>query len=448
MSLFEIKLERPEDAPPRMTLDAPHNPPPKTATAHAVRKPLKPAHNAMAQPYKPTKIPRNRRPSIEIAQDFVELNLKTVIDIENEPKLTRAQKKEREKQEKQMRKYRFRGLKIFVSLVMLLILVAGVAASWWQTSIQAVNPKDTSTRRFEIAKGATTDQVAESLYKAGFIRNVLAFRIYARWTGNIVQAGTHMLSPSYTLPEISKQLTMASTEDISIQIPPGLSLKQLRDTFKRNGFSDAEIDRAYNAKYDNEILKTRPTGTSLEGFIFPDTYRISPSSDLEELIGKAIDKFEEIATENELEERFAAQGLSFYQGLTLASIVELEVTNSDDQKLVASVFYNRLDRQMSLGSDVTYLYAYNNGLCDIKGPACDSVYNTRKYFNLPPTPIANVNTQVLIATANPAHSGYLFFVAGYEADSGGNKTYKTYFSKTESEHEHNVALYCHELCWL
>ncbi|MDR0957272.1 MAG: endolytic transglycosylase MltG [Candidatus Nomurabacteria bacterium] len=397
---------------------------------------------------KTTKIPKApkpekyvRRPSVEIAKEFVELNLKAVIDAEKLPNLTKKERRAMRKREKQEKRRRFRKIKIFFSIVILLCAAAGIANFWWNTSIQAVDEENRSVHQFDVDRGATTDDVAEGLYKAGFIRSALAFKIYARWTGNMIQAGSHMLSPSYTMIEISDKLTEASTQEVSVQIPPGLTLKQLRETFKRNGFTDEEIDRAYKADYDSAILEGRPEGATLEGYIFPETYRIYAGDSLETLIKKSLDEFEKVVNENDLRQKFADKGLTLYEGITLSSIVELEVTNADDQKTVAGVFYNRIASGIVLGSDVTYVYAFSNGLCGadtVASPKCQSVYNTRINAGLPPSPIANVNLQALLSTVEPANSEYYYFVAGEDG--------KTYFSKTEAEHNANVSAHCGSLC--
>jgi UPF0755 protein len=125
------------------------------------------------------------------------------------------------------------------------------------------------------------------------------------------------------------------------------------------------------------------------------------------------------------------------QAITLASIVEKEVSNGNDRRQVAQVFLLRLQKKMVLGSDVTYIYA-----AAITGqtasPDLDSPYNTRKYLGLPPGPISNVSDSSLDAVAYPADGDYLYFVAG---DDG-----KTYFSHTEAEHERLAAEHCIKLC--
>jgi UPF0755 protein len=134
---------------------------------------------------------------------------------------------------------------------------------------------------------------------------------------------------------------------------------------------------------------------------------------------------------------FAQQGLSTYEGLVLASVVEQEVSHATDRAMAAQVFIKRLRIGMSLGSDVTALYGAH--LAGKTGSLTyDSPYNTLLHKGLPPTPISNVSDSSLQAVAHPASTDYLFFVAG---DDG-----VTHFTNTAEEHEAAAQKYCHKLC--
>lgn len=379
-----------------------------------------------------------RRPSFEIANDFVELNFKPIIEVEAEENLSKSELRKKRKLEKRERKQRHLLRNSVVAAVCLVVIAGLTAFVWWNSSNEPVNALDKNTYQFVVDEGATVDEIASALRSADFIRSTLAFRIYMRLNGGVIQAGNHMLSPSCTLAEIANKLAIASTDEVDIQIPPGLTLNELRDVFKQNDYTDAEIEAALNATYDNPILADRPAGATLEGYLYPDTYRVYAGDSLEVVIEKALDRFEEVANENNLSAGFASHGLSFYEGVTLASIVTKEVQNTNDQKLVASVFYNRLNAGMNLGSDVTFQYAFNSGLCSVNSPDCDSVYNTRIYEGLPPGPIANPSLSALLAVAYPTESNYYYFVAG---DDGN-----TYFSETADQHNQAVAEHCGVLC--
>jgi len=406
---------------------------PKTARKHS------------ATPSKTSKKPQRRRPSFEIARSYVEMNFVVLMAPELTPKEAREARKTEAKADRRETRQRHRLRNTILSILGLLILCTGIAAMWWTTSLRPVDADNTDLRQFVVDQGATTDQVATALQKSGFIRNSLTFKIYSRLNNKVIQAGTHMLSPSYSTPEIIDELTQATADEIEIQVPPGLTLKQLRTVWKKYGYNDAEIDAAYVSEYESTLFDGRPNDlpieTRLEGYIYPETYRIYSGDRLEVVIKKALTQFEQVAAENDLKAQFAARDLTFYDGINLASMVLTEVSNTDDQKMVAGVFFNRLRIGMELGSDVTYKYAYAQGLCDVDSYLCDSIYNTRKFAGLPPGPVANPTLSALKAVANPTNTNYFYFVAGDGIYSG-----KTFFSETFEEHKSNIIAYCRELC--
>ena len=142
---------------------------------------------------------------------------------------------------------------------------------------------------------------------------------------------------------------------------------------------------------------------------------------------------------NNLEQAYAARGMTLYQGITFASIVQSEVSNKADMPLVSQVFHKRLDEGIVLGSDVTFIYgARKLGVAPTVN--LDSPYNTRVRQGLTPTPVSNPGLDALLAGANPSDTDYLYFVAG---DDG-----KTYFSRTNEEHEALTRQHCMQNCIL
>lgn len=380
-----------------------------------------------------------RRPSFEIAADYVEFNFKPIIEADREAGLSPKELKKRKKIERQQRKQHHYLRNAILATCLLITIAITTVSIWWTDSSKPVSSSGVSPRKFTVNQGDTVDEVAVALHKSGFIRNVLAFRIYARLHGSVIQAGDHMLSPSYNMEDIVAKLTTADTDEVNVQIGPGLTLSQIKTELKNYDYTDEEIDQAMNATYDVDILKDKPAGVSLEGYIYPDTYRVRAGDGPKAVVKKALEQLSSVSKANGLQTGFSQHGLSFYQGLTLASIVTKEVQNTSDQKTVAGVFYNRLNAGMNLGSDVTYQYAYKTGLCAVNTPSdCDSSYNTRIHEGLPPGPIANPSLSAMMAVANPTNSNYYYFVAGEDG--------KTYFSETSDQHNQAVAEHCGSLC--
>ena len=379
-----------------------------------------------------------RRPSIEIANDFIEMDFKALIDADRMASMSKRELRKFEKKRRKVAKNRHPLVRATLTLAALVLVASGCVYMWWSSSISPVDPKDTKTRQFDVDKGASTAAVANALKRSGFIRNTLAFNVYMKFHGGIIQAGTHMLSPSFDLGKVVKNLATAETDEVDITIPPGLTLKELRENFKKYDYTDDEIDEAFNKQYDSPVLADRPSGATLEGYLYPDTYRVYAGDDLSILIQKALDKMNAEVLSNDFQTKFKENGLNLHKGITLASIVTKEVTSYDDQRKVAGVFYRRLNAGMPLGSDTTFMYAYAQGLCDTNTSKCNSIYNTRIYKGLPPGPIDNPSLSALKAVADPEIGTAMYFVSG---DDG-----KTYFSDTLDQHNQAVAAHCTKLC--
>jgi UPF0755 protein len=195
------------------------------------------------------------------------------------------------------------------------------------------------------------------------------------------------------------------------------------------------------AKHD--FLRTLSPGASLEGFLFPDTYRIPADADAAYLVDRMLENFGQQMTPI-MRQQIGAQGLSVYEAVTLASIVEREAVVNEERPLIARVFLNRLSQGMRLEADPTVQYALGYQADTDrwwKSPLTqddlqfDSPYNTYLYAALPPSPIANPGLATLQAVAQPEEAPYLFFVADCSDTAPGSHV----FSETFEEHLDNVA---------
>lgn len=320
----------------------------------------------------------------------------------------------------------------------LLLIATVTAVSWYNW---AISPRSDESHqvRVIVEPGDTVTSIADTLYDHELIRSRLAFGLYAQLSGtrDKLQAGGYVLSADQSIPSIVEHMTSGKTDEIDLTILPGLTLEELRERFLEDGFSDAEITAAYNATYDHPLLATTPAGATLEGYLYPETYRMSAAQDLQALFIRAFDHVYAIMQEKKYLEEYAKRNLTIHQAVTLASIVQEEVSVPSDQKQVAQVFYKRLSTGMALGADATFVYAAEQAG---QRPTVnfDSPYNTRKYVGLPPGPIANMDESALEAVAFPSPGEFVYFVSG---DDG-----TTHFSVTEEEHLRKTAQYCKRLC--
>jgi len=334
------------------------------------------------------------------------------------------------------------------------ILVASIV--WYNVQLSAKGSDLRQLTLIEVKAGTTPTQIGQLLQDKAVIRSGFAFNLYSRLSSNQgnLQAGTYRLSPAETIPQIVNHLVKGTVDEFSIMFYPGATLvdtitkpeKRLDVTTMLTlaGYSLNEINLALKKSYDSPLFEGKPTDADLEGYIYGDTYNFNSGASVEDILQKTFTEFESVIKQNDLVNGFAAHGLNLYQGVTLASIVQREMSApsgttepTTDQKQVAQVFYSRLAQGMPLGSDVTYQYAADK-LGVARDVNLDSPYNTRRYAGLPPGPIATPGITALKAVVNPASTNYLFFLSGDDN--------KTYFATTEAEHQANIANHCQVKC--
>jgi UPF0755 protein len=324
-----------------------------------------------------------------------------------------------------------------IFVVIIAVIIAGLVIA--KRELNPVSKDTTKLIKVTINSGTTPSAIGDLLQKDGIIKSSFAFIMYTRISGteNKLQAGTYRLSPGETTQEIVKHLVNGTVDQFSITFLPGATEAMDRQVLINAGYSTSDVDTALGATYSGSLFTDKPAGTDLEGYIYGETYDFNSGATVQDILQRTFDEFETVVTQNNLVAGFAKQGLNLYQGITLASIIQREVSSASDQKQVAQVFYLRLAMNIPLGSDVTYIYGAS--LLGVAAtPTLDSPYNTRINTGLPPGPIATPGLSALQATASPASGSYLYFLSG---DDG-----KTYFATTEAQHEANIANYCKVKC--
>lgn len=280
--------------------------------------------------------------------------------------------------------------------------------------------------------------IAVSVVALGLIgvTAVLKYRDYIRW-----QREEYYKEQEAQMKAEVFQFTIAPGETIFDVKKNLLTVERGENT---PNYTSTEIEAAFSADYDFEFLKERPVGASLEGYLYPETYEFYATDTVEAVLKRFLAGMQLVISENSLEEKYAEHGLTLFQGITLASIVQKEAAPGEQAK-VAQVFYSRLNYGWRLGSDVTVSYAldvidperliYKDNAAALTINSC---YNTRLYAGLPCGPIANPGSSALLAAAEPSDTAYLFFLTG---DDG-----LMYYSYTEAEHNQNIYLHCQVLC--
>ncbi len=338
------------------------------------------------------------------------------------------------------RRWPRRVVRVCLVLLVLFIAGAGVAHVVYDHNLKSLQAPGAAGQHFVVNSGDSVAVIGTNLYNQKLIRSAWAFRLYVD-TKNLradLQAGTYTITPSDSTPEIVDQLVKGRVTTDLVTILPAQRIDQIEAAFVKAGYTQAQVDAAFNpAQYTGTpALADKPASASLEGFLYPDSYQKDANTTANMIVAEALSEMDKHLTPD-VRSAYAREGLSVYQGVTLASIVEQEVSHPSDRNQVAQVFLTRLQIGMMLGSDVTANYgARVNG----QAPSLtyDSSYNTLLHTGLPPGPISNVSDSSLNAVAHPAGTDWLYFVSG---DNGN-----TYFSKTLAEHQALTAQYCHKLC--
>lgn len=325
-------------------------------------------------------------------------------------------------------------------LILLVIIGAVTVRRVYYAKLEPVSSSQ-QTQIFTVDQGSSVKEIAAELENDKLIRSAWAMELYvhSKELGSSMQAGTYALSPSDGTAKIVTTITRGAVATELVTILPGQRIDQIRTSLINDGFSPVSVDAALqpNQYKDLPILAFKPASVdTLEGLLWPDSFQKTGSTDPSVIIRESLKAMGDQVTPD-VQAAYAAQGLTTYQGITLASIITREVSKPSDQAQVAQVFLSRLKQGMQLGSDVTALYG-----AAIAGKGqdltYDSPYNTLIHTGLPPTPISTITKNALIASTNPAATTWLFFVAG---DDG-----TTYFSNTLQEHEALAQKYCHKLC--
>lgn len=389
---------------------------------------------------------------------------KPVVPVETRTERPRRSRKESVKPIKKKKKSRLKGF--FVTVLVLLILL-GVGGFFGYRYVEsALQPVDANSKQYvtvQIPEGANLQQIGDTLENSGLVKHGFIFSLYAKYKDySDLKSGYYNLQKSMSTDDIIKELQKGGTPQpqevalASLTIPEGYTLDQIAQTvgqlqgeFKEPLTADAFLAKVQDetfisqlvAKYPTllESLPTKESGVRyrLEGYLFPATYSIKESTTVESLIDEMV-----AAMDQNLSAHYAAikeKNLTVNELLTIASLVEKEGLKTDDRKLIAGVFYNRLNLGMPLQSNIAILYAegklgQNISLADDAAidTTINSPYNVYTNLGLMPGPVDSPSLDAIEASINQTKSDNLYFVANVQDG-------KVYFATTREEHDRNVA---------
>ena len=377
--------------------------------------------------------------------------------------LPKRSRRESAKPAKKKKKSRLKGFLVTV-LVLLILLGAGgfFGLRYAESALQPVDPSSKQYMTVQIPDGSNAQEIGSTLEKSGVIKNGLVFTLYVKYKNyNELKSGYYNLQKSMSVEDVIKELQKGGTPEpqevtlASLTIPEGYTLEQIAQTVGQlqGNFKEALTAEAFLAKVQDEnfiaqevtkypnLLESLPTKDSgvryrLEGYLFPATYTIKENTTVESLIDEML-----AAMDKNLSSHYATikeKNLTVNELLTIASLVEKEGAKTEDRKLIAGVFYNRLNLGMPLQSNIAILYAegklgQNISLADDAAidTSIDSPYNVYTKVGLMPGPVDSPSLDAIESSINQTKSDYLYFVANVQDG-------KVYYSTTLEEHDRNV----------
>lgn len=317
----------------------------------------------------------------------------------------------------------------------LLLLAALCATGAWL----AFTPFGPATETFvEIAPGTSALRIGQQLEQSRVVRSQFAFDL-VRWVKRgRLKAGEYRFDHPAMVVEVYARIARGDVYTKTITVPEGASIFEIAARLEQAGFGTRQDFLAEQARQTKLVADLDPGAKSLEGYLFPDTYRFARKATTAQICATMVRRFRQEAAQLGLKENVHAV-------VTMASLVERETAVDAERPLVASVFANRLAQHMPLMTDPSVIYGLEvEGLwrgviyqSDLKLP---SPYNTYLHAGLPPGPIANPGLHSLAAAMDPAHTDYLYFVAAGDDPQGHSM-----FSSTLEQHARDVAEYRHAL---
>lgn len=350
-------------------------------------------------------------------------------------------------------------------LVFLTLLSAGgyFGYQYVQSSLQPVDASSKQYVTVGIPEGSNVQEIGTTLEKAGLVKHGLIFSLYAKYKNYTdLKAGYYNLQKSMSTEDLLKELQKGGTDEpqepvlATLTIPEGYTIDQmaqavgqLQGDFKEPLTADAFLAKVQDESFISQevtkypsLLESLPAKDSgaryrLEGYLFPATYSIKESTTIESLIDEML-----AAMDKNLSPYYStikSKNLTVNELLTIASLVEKEGAKTEDRKLIAGVFYNRLNRDMPLQSNIAILYAQgklgqNISLAEDVAidTNIDSPYNVYKNVGLMPGPVDSPSLDAIESSINQTKSDNLYFVA--DVTEG-----KVYYANNQEDHDRNVA---------
>ncbi len=331
-----------------------------------------------------------------------------------------------------------------VAWVVAVFVVLGLAAFSgvrWLNEQVSPSVKPGKAVSFVVKKGESTQAITDALGKLGVVPHPLVFRLYLKLHGShAFDPGIYQVYQNESFPKIIDALSVGPTE-YRLTIPEGYTIAQIANKVGAiPGHSSAGFVQALESgQVTSPYLP--PGSSTFEGLLFPDTYFVTSIESDAQIAQMMVDRFNEIAKSTGLDQAQSQVGMSPYQVLTVASMVEREASHPQDRGKVAQVIYNRLAKGMKLQFDSTVEYALGNQVSVLTDSdlQTNSPYNTYLHYGLPPSPISNPGVAAIQAALHPTPGPWLYFAV---VDAQGTETFETTLAQQHQDCSGAAAVYC------
>ena len=326
------------------------------------------------------------------------------------------------------------------TILITLIIILGFSF-FVSVKVNKNNNNDFGDKQFLVESGQGVSDIADNLVERGFLKSKLWFKVYILLSGKKAgfYNGDFELRTDMDIKELVHELQTQRdyAKEQTITLLEGWSVNQIDQYLTEQGLIDSGELNNYTKKFKDKsyfFLLDKPRKADLEGYLYPDTYRVYEQATVEEITARMLNNFDDKLTD-ELRDEIKSQKKSIYEVLTLASVVEKEMFGYENRRVVADVFLKRLNIGMALQSDATVNYVTKKGIAapSLDDISIDNPYNTYKNIGLPPGPICNPSIEAIRAVLYPTETDYWYFLNTKEGD--------IIFSKTHDEHVQNKFKY-------
>jgi UPF0755 protein len=313
---------------------------------------------------------------------------------------------------------------------LLVALLAAGASAW--VVLAPFGPR--SETFVELAPGSSTTRIGQQLEEAGVVRSRFAFDLLRLWKRGALRAGEYRFDHPAPATEVYARIARGDVFTKTVIVPEGANIFDIATRLEQAGLCARQDFLSAAVKQVGLVADLDPRAKNLEGYLFPDTYRFPRKDTPAQIAAAMVRRFRAVAAQLGLKRNFHAV-------VTIASLVERETAVDTERPLVASVFQNRLAKNMPLMTDPSVIYGLEltgrwRGTIYQSDLSRDTPYNTYLHAGLPPGPVANPGTRSLRAAMEPAKTDYLYFVA-----AGANPQGRSLFARTLDEQQTNVAGY-------